>query len=39
MRLRPFPVAVVFLIVALTAAWWPARRAGRADPAASLRVE
>ena len=33
------PLAVVFATVALTAAWWPARRAGMADPAASLRRE
>ena len=33
------PLAVAFAIVALTAAWMPARRAGLADPAASLRVE
>ena len=33
------PLAVVFAMVALTAAWWPARRAGMADPAASLRRE
>jgi hypothetical protein len=33
------PLAVVFAMVALTAAWWPARRAGLADPAAALRAE
>lgn len=33
------PLAVAFAMVALTAAWWPARRAGLADPAASLRAE
>ena len=33
------PVAVTFTIVAMTSAWWPARRAGLADPAASLRRE
>jgi hypothetical protein len=34
-----FPVAVAFTVVALAAAWWPARLAGLADPAASLRRE
>ena len=33
------PLALVFAMVALSAAWWPARRAGMADPAASLRRE
>jgi ABC-type antimicrobial peptide transport system permease subunit len=33
------PVAVIFTVVAMTSAWWPARRAGMADPAASLRRE
>jgi predicted permease len=33
------PLAVVFTIVALTAAWWPARKAGLADPASLLRRE
>jgi putative ABC transport system permease protein len=33
------PVAVAFTLVALMAAWWPARRAGSADPVASLRRE
>jgi ABC-type lipoprotein release transport system permease subunit len=33
------PVAVLFTLVAMTAAWWPARRAGMADPAASLKQE
>lgn len=37
--LAGFPVAVSFTLVALTAAWWPARRAGMADPARSLRAE
>ena len=31
------PLAVVFTIVALTAAWWPARKAGLTDPASLLR--
>ena len=33
------PVALVFTGVALIAAWWPARRAGGADPVESLRRE
>jgi predicted permease len=33
------PLAVVFTMVALTAAWWPARKAGGADPASLLRRE
>ncbi len=33
------PVAAIFTVVAMTSAWWPARRAGMADPAASLRRE
>jgi predicted permease len=33
------PVAAIFTVVAMTSAWWPARRAGLADPAASLRRE
>jgi predicted permease len=33
------PLALVFTVVALIAAWWPARRAGLADPAASLKAE
>jgi putative ABC transport system permease protein len=33
------PVAGIFTIVAMTSAWWPARRAGMSDPAASLRRE
>jgi ABC-type lipoprotein release transport system permease subunit len=33
------PVAAAFTFVAMIAAWWPARRAGMADPAASLRRE
>jgi len=33
------PLAVVFTIVALTAAWWPARKAALADPALLLRRE
>ena len=33
------PVAMVFTVVAMTSAWWPARRAGRADPAVALRRE
>jgi predicted permease len=33
------PVALAFSAVAMLAAWWPARRAGRADPAESLRRE
>ena len=31
------PVAAVFTVVAMMSAWWPARRAGMADPAISLR--
>lgn len=34
-----FPVALMFTVVALAAAWWPAQRAGMADPARSLRAE
>jgi putative ABC transport system permease protein len=33
------PIALGFAAVALVAAWWPARRAGMADPARSLRAE
>lgn len=33
------PLSGMFMIVAMAAAWWPARRAGMADPAASLRRE
>jgi hypothetical protein len=33
------PVAAAFTMVAMTSAWWPARRAGKMDPAASLRRE
>jgi ABC-type antimicrobial peptide transport system permease subunit len=33
------PLAVVFTLVALAAAWWPARKAGLADPASLLRRE
>jgi hypothetical protein len=33
------PVAAAFTMVAMLSAWWPARRAGRTDPAASLRQE
>ena len=38
--LRPvaaLPVVVLYFAVAGLAAWWPARRAGSADPAAALR--
>jgi ABC-type antimicrobial peptide transport system permease subunit len=31
------PVSAAFTMVALVAAWWPARRAGRADVVTSLR--
>jgi ABC-type lipoprotein release transport system permease subunit len=33
------PIALMFAAVALGAAWWPARKAGAADPARSLRAE
>jgi predicted permease len=33
------PIAIAFAIVAMAAAWWPARRAGMADPARSLKAE
>jgi putative ABC transport system permease protein len=33
------PVAAAFTMVAMLSAWWPARRAGKMDPAASLRRE
>lgn len=33
------PIVIAFAGVALFAAWWPARRAGMADPARSLRAE
>jgi predicted permease len=33
------PLAIMFALVALTAAWWPARKAGLADPSALLRRE
>jgi putative ABC transport system permease protein len=33
------PLAVAFALVALLAAWWPARRAGMADPVAALKAE
>ena len=33
------PVAAVFTAVAMMSAWWPARRAGRADSAVALRRE
>jgi predicted lysophospholipase L1 biosynthesis ABC-type transport system permease subunit len=33
------PVAAAFSVVAVVAAWWPARRAGMLDPSASLRRE
>ena len=33
------PIALAFAVVATAAAWWPARRAGMADPARSLRAE
>ena len=33
------PLIAAFAAVALTAAWWPARKAGLADPAALLRRE
>ena len=33
------PVAIAFTAAAMFSAWWPARRAGLADPAASLRHE
>jgi predicted permease len=33
------PLAVLFSTVALTAAWWPARKAGLADPSVLLRRE
>jgi ABC-type antimicrobial peptide transport system permease subunit len=33
------PVAIVFTLVAMSSAWWPARRAGLTDPATSLRRE
>jgi putative ABC transport system permease protein len=33
------PIALAFAVVAVGAAWWPARRAGTADPARSLRAE
>ena len=33
------PLAVAFAVVALLAAWWPARRAGMADPVAALKAE
>ena len=33
------PLAVVFAIVALTAGWWPSRKAGLVDPASLLRRE
>ena len=33
------PLAALFTVVALTAAWWPARRAGLVDPATLLRRE
>jgi predicted permease len=33
------PIAMAFAVVAIGAAWWPARKAGLADPARSLRAE
>jgi putative ABC transport system permease protein len=33
------PVAAIFTVVTIAAAWWPARRAGMQDPAVSLRRE
>jgi putative ABC transport system permease protein len=33
------PVTIAFTATAMLSAWWPARRAGMADPAASLRRE
>lgn len=33
------PLAAAFTVVAMLAAWWPARRAGLLDPAALLRRE
>ncbi len=33
------PLAILFTMVAMTAAWWPARKAGLADPSVLLRRE